>query len=177
MSQIIMTDAETRNNSRESTGETDMAQYLSYHSTPMVEVVVGEQPEQRTFHIHAGHLIEYSGFFEAALQPYFTSGEQKKVCLPDESVEDFSTFARFVYDPDDLNFGDYHHYAKVYVLAERLLVPILKEEMLLAFKKDLEHDLLALVSLSRHYQQEDAEEVWRPLEMEDVIELAKIVYA
>lgn len=165
-----------KDNPQALTRQIDMAQYLSYHDTPMVEVVVGVIPSQRTFHIHAGVLIENSEFFKSALQPYFTSGEQKKVHLPEESVEHFSSFARFVYDQSDLNFGDYLHYAKVYLLADRLIAPTLKRHILLAFRNDIEHDQVSLSLSSEPYHDEHGQEILRPLAMDEIIELATIVY-
>ncbi|KAL8796490.1 MAG: hypothetical protein Q9195_001164 [Heterodermia aff. obscurata] len=157
----------------------DMAECLSYHNTPIVEVVVGGKTEpERIFHIHAGVLIENSEYFKSALQPYFTSGQQRKVCLPEESVEHFSTFARWVYDHSDMNCLYYIDFAKVYVLADRLIAPGLKEDILEAFKGDIEDDLDALISVSERYLDDDEaeKELFRPLEMDQVVEIAKIVY-
>ena len=173
-----MDDADMKDNPQALTRQIDMAQYLSYHDTPMVEVVVGGNHTglQRTFHIHAGVLINNSEFFKSALQPYFTSGEQKKVYLPDESVEHFSSFARFVYDRGDLNLGDYLFYVKVYLLADRLIAPSLKEHILLEFRNDIEDDQASLNSSSETYRDDDGQEISQPLAIDEVIELATIVY-
>ena len=167
-----------KNNSQEVAKQIDMAEHLSYHDTPMVEVAVGgiHEPE-RIFYIHAGVLVRSSQFFKSALQPYFTSGEQKRVCLPDESVEDFGTFARWVYDRNDLSYANYLNYAKVYVLAEILIAPTLKQDILEAFENDIQDDLMQLSSSSIPYRDEFGEEVMLPLAMDEVIELAAIVYA
>ena len=168
-----MADAHMQENSQGVINQTDRADYLSYHDTPIVEVVVGGTTEpERIFHIHEGVLVKNSGFFKSALQPHFTSGEQKKVCLPEESVEHFSTFARWVYNRNDLGFEGYLHYAKVYILADRLIAPALKEGMLFGFRNNIEDDLRSLSSGI-----EDNQEVVGPLAMNEVIELAKIVYA
>ena len=172
-----MNDTEMKNNSQELAKQIDMAQYLSYHDTPLVEVVVGGNlgPEH-TFYIHAGVLIRGSDFFKSALQPYFTSGEQKRVCLPDVGVEEFGTFARWVYDRGDQIYGDYLHYAKAYVLADRLLASTFKSDILEAFENDIQDDLSQLSSSSIPYRDEFGEEIMLPLPMNEVIELAAIVY-
>ena len=164
-----MTDAKLKEISVESIEKRQRKRLLSYHDTPMVEVVVGGHDEpEHIFHIHEGVLIKNSDFFKSALQPYFTSGVQKKICLPDVSPDDFSTFAKWVYDKNDLDHGNYVEQAKSYVLAERLIAPALKKDLLQAFKSDIEDAVLEL-SLS--------EMCLMPLDMDEVIEVAQIVYA
>ena len=173
-----MADTNMNDTSDEVARQTDMAGHLSFHDTPMVEVVVGgtDEPE-RTFHIHAGVLIKNSEFFKSALHRHFPSGEQLKVRLREESVEEFSSFARWVYNRSDLNHGDYLHHAKVYVLADRLIAPALKVDIVRAFRDEIDEELDTLNSLMfMTGQGSDGRNLARPLEMYEVVQIARLVY-
>lgn len=59
-----MIDAEMKDHPESSPKQTlGLGDYLSYHDTPLIDVVVGRKTEEHTFRIHAGLLIQKSHFF------------------------------------------------------------------------------------------------------------------
>ncbi|TKA69373.1 hypothetical protein B0A55_06160 [Friedmanniomyces simplex] len=61
-----------------------------------LEIVVGV--EERTFHVHEKLLRSRSAFFEAALSKEWKEGQARKVELPDDDVDAFESYARWLYN-------------------------------------------------------------------------------
>lgn len=155
----------------------ELADYLSYHTTPLIKIVVGGLAEpEHNFLIHEGLLIGKSDFFKSATHKYFTSGMERTVQLRDVDAKIFSEFARWVYDSRDLIRYDYVHLAKAYVLGDQLLAPTFKHDILEAVKEAVKDDLKDFADDYGSYDADLDSKTLRPWNMEDTVHLATMIY-
>ncbi|TLD33846.1 hypothetical protein PspLS_01362 [Pyricularia sp. CBS 133598] len=66
-------------------------------TSAIVTLVVGE--EQRIFAAHE-HVLSHSAYFEAALRDQFMDASSKRICIPDEEPEIFSSVLEYLYKGD-----------------------------------------------------------------------------
>jgi len=63
----------------------------------MIEVRVGEEDEERIFHVHKELLVQHSDFFAAALGGDWKERVDRSVKLPEDDPEQFDHFCCFLY--------------------------------------------------------------------------------
>ncbi|KAF1964930.1 hypothetical protein BU23DRAFT_546683 [Bimuria novae-zelandiae CBS 107.79] len=111
-------------------------------SSPTAVIKIGE--EGKEYIIHKALLAHYSEYFRAALEPStFQKGITNTITLSDVDSGLFEPFIEWIYTQKvpDTKLCDYHppkreKLARLYVLADRLLVPKLKEVI---FNISLDH--------------------------------------
>ncbi|KAF2007736.1 hypothetical protein P154DRAFT_419660, partial [Amniculicola lignicola CBS 123094] len=97
-----------------------------------IEVVVGQDPDKKSFHVHELAICDRSEFFRNAMKPEWASQRQdgRIVELPEDDPEAFSFYMIWLYsgriptlpDPHVPPTSESHHtLAYAYVLGERLL--------------------------------------------------------
>ena len=95
----------------------------------MIDVFVGA--EQKKFHLHRDLLCDRSEYFKACFEGNFKEAQQKELFLPEEDIESFDLFVRWLYgaplkevsSDDDLLI-----YLALIVLANKLCLEYLRNE-------------------------------------------------
>jgi hypothetical protein len=99
-----------------------------------VELVVGES--ETSFHVHKDFLCEASPFFRAALTTDFREATEERITLLEDDVDTVDRFVQWLYTKSyqlPSSEGSKQHYlqlARLYVLADKLQVRALKDEII-----------------------------------------------
>ncbi|KAJ4384476.1 hypothetical protein N0V86_000075 [Didymella sp. IMI 355093] len=78
------------------------AMYMAVDS-PMIDIIVGPEGQQKTFAVHQSLLESRSEYFENALKPErFTEGRERAIRFADEDPEIFHLYLSFAYVPKEV---------------------------------------------------------------------------
>lgn len=98
----------------------------------IIEVTVEQDSEQVVYKLHHSLLCEVSGYFRGCLQGSFSEATSGKIIFADVDLKAFELFARWLYTKELAVLEDVipgyriKNLIDVYVLADRLLCPKLK---------------------------------------------------
>ncbi|KAF2033226.1 hypothetical protein EK21DRAFT_45165, partial [Setomelanomma holmii] len=102
----------------------------SYMHSPVIRVIVGEDPDTEEFFVHQDLICPGSEFFQNAMNEPWLEAEQRKVTLPKEEPDTFAVYMGLLYTykvpikgpastPEA--YAEYTILAQLYVLAEMLI--------------------------------------------------------
>ena len=129
---------------------------LSYLSSPIVSVTVGFL-NPKTFHLHQQLLEDHSQYFRAAARVWAPNTTDRIVIDSDIEPADFEVFATFVYNDQNLGRMNVYSLVQAYLLGVKITAPKFKESSAIMIEMKLFGD--------------------RTLSVDDVLDLAKMVYA
>ncbi|KAF2500044.1 hypothetical protein BU16DRAFT_522892 [Lophium mytilinum] len=75
----------------------ELLDLMTDRNAVQIEVVVGTEPNTRTWFLYESLLCSYSDFFRAALQGGFKEAKEKRVALPEEDPEVFELFVQWLF--------------------------------------------------------------------------------
>jgi hypothetical protein len=89
-------------------------------------------PKRKEYIVHKKLLCKKSEYFAKALQDGFKEGEENKLYQPDESAGAFDLFVRWIYTGtlSDLNGLNTTAYLELYVMADKMCLTVLKNEVM-----------------------------------------------
>jgi hypothetical protein len=105
----------------------------------IVHVKVGKNPDTKTFQLHKGVLSFYSGYFAGLFRSDLAEAASGEITLEDEEVEVFDQFVVWLYSRQvaSQESASFHQFVKLWLFADRRIVPLLKNSTLGAIRDKL----------------------------------------
>ncbi|KAF2163329.1 hypothetical protein M409DRAFT_26366 [Zasmidium cellare ATCC 36951] len=107
----------------------------------IVDIIVGEGANAKTFKLHKGILSFYSAYFDKALNGDFEEARKGAIKLPTEEVDTFSTFVLWLYrgtvEIDTSKTETFTDLAKLWIFADRREIPLLMNVCIDTFRNEI----------------------------------------